>query len=129
MIIKNYEGLNAIKALSDILKIDLPVKLSWNLSRNLKNLTNSIKDYEKFEHELVKKYAEKDSKLQVLINENGQYCIPKEKIILFKNEKEELLNLETDVNILKISISDFNDVYIKGESLIGIDFMIEDFYK
>jgi hypothetical protein len=68
----------------------------WNLACNLKRVKDIVNIFETERQQIVSKFA----------NENGE--VSKDKIHPCNKEIEELLNQESDIDLLKIKIEDMN---------------------
>jgi uncharacterized membrane protein (UPF0182 family) len=124
--LKNYEIMNAISSLVELMKVKLPSKVNWNLSKNLRKLSTAIEDFYKFKDQYIKEYAVKDEKGDVKLNENNQWTIPKENIKTFNDKITELSELEDTIDILPIKLSDLDSLEVEGNIFYNLDFMIDE---
>ena len=136
MKLNNGEVLSASRALAEIRKLKLPVKVSSDLVKMALKLDEPIKAYDEVRKGLVetyKIYAEKDGD-QDLIKTKGKT----EDLQKFMDEINELLNLETEVVVTKVKLpekiagtcdacSHNMDVplLIEGDILLSLDKLIE----
>ena len=136
MKLNNGEILSASRALAEIRKLKLPVKISSDLVKMALKLDEPIKAYDEVRKGLVetyKIYAEKDGDKE-LIKTKGKT----EDLKKFMDEINELLNLETEVVITKVKLpekiagtcdacSHNMDVplQIEGDILLSLDKLIE----
>lgn len=123
--LKNYEILPIANTLAEFMQVELPVKVGWNLKKNLTHIQNSLKQVGEFENELVSKYGVKVND-QIKYDENGQPKIYPANVEVFNKEHTELMNCESTIDILTIKLSDILDKNIKPSLLFNLDFMIED---
>ena len=123
--LKNYELLQITSSLAEFMKIELPVKVGWNVKKNMTNIQSVFKSFVDFENDLVSKYAVKiDGKIQY--KEDGQPKLYPKTETEFNEKHNELVNCESTVDILPIKLSDILDKNIKPSLLFNLDFMIED---
>jgi hypothetical protein len=126
MEMKNSEVLNTAQALGEIMKVKLPVKAGWNLSKNMKKIEPLLKLYYECENKLVEQYAIKDESGKVKIFDNNQYRIAPAHIKTFNQERNDLLNCENTIDILKVKLSDLDGRDIEPNLLFILEAMIED---
>lgn len=109
----NDEILKVYKGISDLIeaKIPLNIKTSFTLAKNKKILQPFIETIEHERINIYKKYG----------NETEDGAIKVEKIDIPKVEKDldELLNINTKVEITKLTLNDF------GDNNINIDILEE----
>jgi len=129
--LKNYELINVNQSLGEFMQLSLPVNIGWNLKKNMRKMEASLKDFGEAEQELVSKYALKiEEKIQY--ENNGQPKIYPANQIIFKTEHTELLNCNSEIDILPIKYSELRDfceskkLDIKPSLLFNLEFMIED---
>lgn len=123
---KNYEILNKRDALRGLVQIDLPVKTSWNIGKNIKKFDAALKAYAEFESGLVDKYALKDENGNVRFDQNNQPKFGVGNRDKFNKEQTELLNCEETLDLLTINLSDLIGNNIKPALLLDLEFMIVD---
>jgi len=124
--LKNYEIISAINSMQEIMSVKLPSKVSWNLSKNFKKLSEAIKDFNDFQYELLKQYAIKNQNGEVEFDENQQFKIIPEYVSNFNKERNDLLNFEDTLTIHIIKLSDLENIEVSTTALYGLDFMIDD---
>jgi hypothetical protein len=127
--LKNYEVINAVPAINELMTLELPIKASWNLTKNLKKIEYVCKDCQKFEMDLLNKYAIKDTNGKVKLDEQGRYKIVDEFVDIHTKEYTDLVNIENDINILTIKISDIYEkegLNVKPWVLNNLYFMFDD---
>jgi hypothetical protein len=123
---KNIEILNIMEWTRQLMQYKLPVKVGWNLSRNMEQIERVYKSFSEFEKSLVEKYAIKDSSGIIKLEENGQpkfAPINKDKFI---TERNELFSCESQIKLLKIKLSDLENYEIQSSLLFDLRFIIED---
>ncbi len=95
----------------------LPAKLRWNLSRNLKTCNEVAKDFESQRVAIVKRLAPDAENIEPGTPEHASAV----------KEIQELLEVETDVKLLKFQASDLvrDDVPVPATLIAAIDELIE----
>ncbi|WP_455717723.1 hypothetical protein [Anaerosporobacter sp.] len=124
--LNNQMVLSAINSLSDLMAEKLPSKISWNLNKNFRILSDHLKDYTECELTLIKRCAFKDSNGEVKFNEQQRFEIMPEYIDEYNKEMKDLLNCEDEIEIHVIKLSDLEKVDVSGKTLYNIEFMIDD---
>ena len=106
------------EAVSTLLKKELSnVKASYWIGRNAKRIESEFKALNEKRIALVKQYGVENEKTQ-------NYEIPKDKQAEFAAKFEELLDIETDVDIKTISLDDIKDAKMSPGDMAVLDFMI-----
>lgn len=123
---RNYEILNKLDSLKELIQISLPIKVSWNVTKNIKKFEVSMKTYIECETELVKKYASKNDDGTIRFDENKQPNFSPNNKEKFKKEQSELLLCEDTLDLLTINLSDLDGKDIKPSTLLNLEFMIVD---
>lgn len=131
--LKNIEVISAFNSVGELLNLELPIKTGWNITKNVKKLESLFNTYTECQRELIKKYAIKDEKGEVRIDENNKYKIVPKFISKFNEDQSELLNCDNTIDILKIKLSDLckedkdgNAKELATSVLLHLGFMIED---
>ena len=103
-----------------LLSKDLLIKVSYKINRLIGKLEPILKSYEDKRNELVKKYGEKIQKE----NSEPTYSVTDpEKLKLFTEKWNELVEIEEDLDFEKINIADMGDITLKPTEVI--DWMFE----
>lgn len=126
MKLNNKELLNSIPTLRKLSKEQLPIKISYTISKNIKNIEEESVIFEEERQKLLKQYAELDKEGKPKINDKGHYIIKNENQADFDKGVLELLSIETDVNISKIDLNALEGLRISPSELTSIDFMIKE---
>lgn len=126
MKLTNQELLNSIPTLQKLSQKQLPIKVSYTISKNIKAIEEELKIYEEERQKLIKKYAELDKEGKPKVNDNGNYIIKQENQLDFNKEVLELLNIETDVNISKIDLNALEGLKISPSELTSVNFLIKE---
>ncbi|WP_300386703.1 hypothetical protein [Clostridium sp.] len=125
MKIKNELLVNSVGVLSKLNNEELSVKVSYKLAKNIKEIDKELKLVDEEKQRLINKYAEKDEEGKNKINENGTVNIVD--IENWNKDYKELLEIETDLKIDKISIEDLakSDFKITPRELTLIEYLIK----
>ncbi len=120
MIFKLSEIKDLIEGLSKINQIDLPIRISYRLSKFLKFCTTEFLEIEKKRSELVKKYSNGQQ------NENGTFIVLPENELSFRKEFIDLLMEEVEFPIESIPLKALGDIYISPLDLMKLSKIITD---
>lgn len=117
-LIYNY-AYNLVAAFNDQAQV-LPIKINFYLQRNKKELIRLAQELEEERENLFKQYGEYNPK-------ENNYIIPVDKQKFVKQQFNDLLALEQEVNIYKVKFTDFsNDINLTVGQMDALMFMIED---
>jgi hypothetical protein len=126
MKLTNQDLLNSIPTLKKLSQEQLPIKISYVISKNIKNIEEELVVYEEERQKLLKQYAELDKEGKPKVNDKGHYVIKPENQLEFNKGVLELLGIETDVNISKIDLNALEGLKISPLELTSINFMIKE---
>ena len=128
MQLSNQALLNSIPVLSKLNQSELPVKVAFILSKNIKEVDNGLDGYNETRKKLLFQYAEKDDEGMPKVDEHGNIVFKEECREKWTKAIQELLELKTDVKIQKISTHDLfkAELSISPLELATIEFMIKD---
>lgn len=104
----------------------LPIKVSYKLSKLIKLLSKEYGIFEESRLKLVNIYGEKDEKGELKVRENGLADIIEDKRNDFNRDYNDLINLEIEIEFDQFSIDDFGDISIAPKDLINIGLFIKD---
>ncbi len=113
------------KALGEVSKKQLPVKVSYAIAKNIAKIESLLKIYNKEKDKLIEKYGEKDEKNEFVI-ENGGIKLKEGTKKDWNNDLETLLDIENEVEIHKFKFDEIANVQISPAELQAIDYMIEE---
>ena len=109
-----------------------PVKISYAIAKNVKNLAEEHADYEKQRIKLCEEFANKDKDGNP-VSVDGKYDIPNDSLKEFNDAVNELRDTEIDVDIHSVSFSeldkcDTNERYDipTASDVSAMQFMLED---
>ena len=120
MILKNIELINAVGGLRKLNEASLPIRVSYKVTKNIMTIEGELAVYNAEKQKLINKYGEKDSKGELIMDENNQVNIVD--IVGWTNDINELDNMENDISIEKIDL-DSIDIDIAPSELATIIFM------
>lgn len=126
--LSNQVLLNSIPVLNKLNQLELPVKVAFMLSKNIKKVDKSLEGYNETRKKLLLQYAEKDEKEMPKSDEQGNIIFKEGCQEKWVRDIQELLELKTDVEIQKISTHDLfkAELSISPLELATIEFMIKD---
>ncbi|WP_291649946.1 hypothetical protein [Clostridium sp.] len=124
MKISNEKLVNSIGILSKLTQMELPIKLSYALSKNITKIDRELAVYNKERQKLIEKYGEKDEEGKLKTKEDGTINITD--IDNFNSDLKEILEIETEVDIHVIDLDKVNaDINITPGELIIVDYMFK----
>ena len=106
---------NMKEPMSLLLEKDLPINVSWRLTKFVKVLDKELGDIEEFRINLVKRLGVDDKE-----NE-GALQVPDEKMGEFIESFNELLMTEIEVEFEPIEISTLGDIQVSTKELLALD--------
>lgn len=124
MIIKNEKLVNSIGVLSKLTNMELPIRLSYAISKNITKIDRELVAYNKEREKLIEKYGEKDEEGKLKTKEDGTINILD--IESFNKDLKEILDIETEVDIHVIDLEKVNvDINITPGEIMLVDYMFE----
>ena len=113
----NREILKIGKGLEDLQELNLKfnVRTSYKLARNKQILTPVLDLIRQKQMEIYATLGEK--------NDDGTITVPREKVQELQDKIDELMSLDTPIEVIKIKIEDFDDISIPFdvmERILGI---------
>lgn len=124
MKIKNEVLVNSIEVLSKLTNMELPIKLSYAISKNITKIDRELEVYNKERQKLIEKYGEKDKEGKLKTKEDGTINILD--IDSFNKDLKEILEIETEIDIHTIDLENINtDIKITPGELMIIDYMFK----
>lgn len=113
-----------ISSFSKLVNKELPIKLSYRLSKLIKLLASEHELFNQNKNEIIKKYAEKDEEGNIKQLENGRVDIIN--MQSYQNEIGELYEISFNIDFDKIKIDDLADINISVQDLLYLDKFITD---
>lgn len=124
MKLSNEKLVNSIGVLSKLTNMELPIKLSYAISKNITKIDRELTTYNKERQKLIEKYGEKDEECNLKTKEDGTINILD--IDSFNKDLKEILEIETEVDIHLIDLEKVDaDINITPGELMGIDYMFK----
>lgn len=115
--------LNSVPALNEINQKKLPVRTAFKIVKVSRAVEETLKDYYTMLKALQEKHAELDDKGKMVTKENTIVMKDQE---AFQEEFEELLNLDVDLKIDKISLNELDSVQVEPHFLYHLDWLLEE---
>ncbi len=110
---------NIINNLNTMAEKDIPIKLSYKLSKLNKKLQEEQKNYEEQSIKIANKYGERNENGELKINqESNTIPIIMDKIQDFQKETQELNSLVFEVEFEPINIEEFDNINISPNSIL-----------
>ena len=125
MKLTNKEIVNSIEALKNLSTKELNVKTSFKIAKNIKTIDEISNIFIEEKRKLVNKYGTKDDKENLKLDDNGVAEIAKENLSEWNRSYEELLEIENNIEIEKIKLSDL-DIRVSAQELLAIEYMLEE---
>ena len=94
-------------------------KFGYAVARNIRELSNSLKEYIQIKNELIAKYGETNGN-EIILNSNSQ------NFTLFQNELREYAEIEHDINIMPIEVEYIYQSTLTADLITSIMFMIKE---
>lgn len=113
-IVTMYRGLTS---LASDLETKLPAKVSFAIVRNIKLLTPIVEDIDFARQSVAATYG---------IGVEGGYSIPEQQIDIVNQELTAIAETEVDVPIVKVKMSDIENLNISVGIAEALEFMIEE---
>lgn len=106
----------------------LPVKVSYAIAKNISKIENELKVYNEERQKLLNKYAEKNEKDEIIMNEDNSLKIAKEHIDDWNKDIKELLDIKVEIDIHKFKFDDLvnSNCELTPADLMVLDYMIEE---
>ena len=124
MKISNERLVNSVGVLSKLTNLELPIKLSYALSKNITKIDVELKAYNMERGKLLNKYGEKDEEGKLKLSEKGEVNILDREN--FNKDVAELLKCESEIDIHLIDLESIDtDIKITPGELMIIDYMFK----
>lgn len=128
MKLSNQALLNSIQVLIKLNQLELPVKVAFMLSKNIKEVDKGLEGYNETRKKLLFQYVEKDDEGMPKVDEHGNIVFKEECQEKWAQDIQELLKLKTEIKIQKIPTHDLfkAELSMTPSELSMIEFMIKD---
>ncbi|MBS5886704.1 hypothetical protein [Clostridium sp.] len=124
MKLSNEKLVNSIGVLNKLTNMELPIKLSYAISKNITKINRELVVYNKERQKLIEKYGEKDKEGNLKAKEDGTINILD--IDSFNKDLKEILEIETEVDIHVIDLEKVDvDINITPGEIMLVDYMFE----
>ena len=128
MKLSNQALVESIQTLQKLNRLELPVKVAFLLSRNIKEVDKSLESYNETRQKLIFQYADKDEEGNLRFDEKGDIIFKEGIQEKWSQDIRELLELKTTTKVQPISIHDLfkAEISISPLELSSIEFMLKD---
>lgn len=125
MKISNERLVESTGVFSKLVNLDLPIKVSFLISKNAKKIQSELEVYDAEKQKLIDKYSIKAEDGTTKVNEDGTITINQEFIDDWNKDIVDLLQCENDIDLILIDSNDlFNcNCNITPRELMLIDYM------
>lgn len=114
--------INSQGPLQTLMAAQLPIAISYRLSRAMRQINEELKEFYATHKVLVEKYGEHDNEGKLIIDkENNSIPICTEYQELFQSEMAKLLAVEIHIDIEPINILELNNVNISAQELYWLE--------
>lgn len=126
MKIKNSVIINSVNPLKEIMDYpDVPIKVSFKLIKNAKKIDAILESYNEANRKLLNKYVEKDENGEMKRDKDGNVQISTSCVNDYIRERNELLEVENDIDLEIIDAEELSIERIKPAILLALDYMIK----
>ena len=116
----NSTIINTYTSLSGLSDITFPAKVAYAIMRNTKALEALVEDIERAQQQIYTKYGHE------VPDQPGAYQIEPNNIEKANQELKDLSNVENDLKLMKISISDIGDLNLSMKDMAALYPMIQE---
>lgn len=126
--VSNEKLVSSAGVLSSLSTMQLPIKVSYAISKNIGKIEAELKVYNSERQKLIEKYSVKDEEGKTKVDENGTINIQEGFINDWNKEQRELLSIENDIDVHLVPINDLLNCMcnITPSELIAIDYLIKE---
>lgn len=104
----------------------LPIKMQWNMKKNITSLQKIRGDYDEFYKKIQEKYSTDEYSEDKEQDGKTVRIVKDEFIADFNREMNELLAIENEVEIIQFGIEDFGEINIQKADMDMLSFFIKD---
>ena len=128
MKLSNETIVNSAYALSQLSLMELPVKVSYAIAKNINKIEKELKVYNAERQKLIQKYAIKDTDGKPKVDENGTMNIQEELLEDWNKDTKELSAIENEIDMHLIKLDDLFkcSCNISASLLAAVEYMIEE---
>ena len=124
MEMKSYKIMEMYKALEKLTKTDVDLKTAVALARNFEAVTTPAKLIDQRQQDLMKEYAKKDDKGEIIQGEKGEVTI--ESPAEYFAKLQEILETELEVELKTIKLDKLADVKLSASDILALDPIFEE---
>lgn len=117
---KTTDIINLYTTLTNLRECGLKARVSFSMARNLKTILPIVEDYEQARLKLLQTSGAADP------SNPNQYIVPPESVQSVLQELDELGSVDVEVPLLKIKLSDIEDLDISIQDACNLECMIEE---
>jgi hypothetical protein len=118
MKVKLFDVYNSVNVMNKVLDAQLPISVSFQLTKLVKTLNEEVKMIEEERVKLVKKYSETDK--------DGESTVSEDKKQNFLKDFSELLETEVDLNWTPVSVSKLENLNVSVNELSKIQYLFSE---
>lgn len=128
MKLTNRKIVNDAIFLGSLAQKQLPIKISYAISKNISKIEKELEIYNKERQKLIDKYCIKNKNGENLIDENNQLKIKDEYLDDWNRDLNELLDINIEIDIHKFKEGDLlnSNCDMSPSELMLIDYMVEE---
>ena len=103
-------------SMKKLLNQDLPIKISYNLSKLISELNEEYTLFEEKKQLLFIKYGEE---------KENKISIKQENVKTFTKDIGDLLDIEVEIEVTKVKLNDLGDIKLSPLDMLNLDILIE----
>lgn len=118
--------IKSIDTFNKILQQSFKGSLAFQIARIVRELDKEMQTFNNEKTKLIQKYAEKDEKGNLIVDENDNVKIDNSKIEEVNKEFESLLQTEIEINAEKLSINNIDNFELTPQEMLNIEVFFEE---
>lgn len=126
--LSNERLVNSAGVLSKLSAMELPIRVSYDIAKNIEKIEKELKVYNSERQKLMEKYSVKGEDGKTKVEEDGTINIQKDLLEDWNNNIKELYSIENEIDIHQISINELisSKCNITPSEMIAIGYMFEE---
>lgn len=120
------EILNSAEIMQKLSKRQFKGKVAFQIARILRYIDEELKSFNEARSNLIEVYGERDESDNLIMDENNNYKIQKDKITELNQEIEELLNTSIQINADAINMKDIENEDFTPADILLLEPFIEE---
>lgn len=120
------EILNSAEVMQKLSKRQFKGKVAFQIARILRYIDEELKSFNEARSNLIEVYGERDESDNLVMDENNNYKIQKDKITELNQEIEELLNTSIQINADAINMKDIENEDFTPADILLLEPFIEE---